>query len=146
MEFEVTESAYLENFALSNKFFKRMSNMGCAIALDDFGTGYSSLSYLTQISIDTLKIDKQFVRELETSERSQLVTGAIIDLAKRLSLSLCAEGIENSFQWDYLISHGCDHIQGFMFSKPVPLEEVIAMPSQFDLPQLIAQQSQPDKN
>lgn len=146
VEFEVTESAYLENFALSNKFFKRMSNMGCAIALDDFGTGYSSLSYLTQISIDTLKIDKQFVRELETSERSQLVTGAIIDLAKRLSLSLCAEGIENSFQWDYLISHGCDHIQGFMFSKPVPLDEVIAMPSQFDVPKLIAQQTLPGTN
>ncbi|CAB9493264.1 Diguanylate cyclase [Alteromonas macleodii] len=64
IEFEVTESAYLENFSLSNKFFRRISNMGCAIALDDFGTGYSSLSYLTQINIDTLKVDRQFVTEL----------------------------------------------------------------------------------
>ena len=131
VEFEVTESAYLENFASSNKFFKRMSNMGCAIALDDFGTGYSSLSYLTQISIDTLKIDKQFVHELETSDRSRLVTGAIIDLAKRLSLSVCAEGIENETQWHYLIDHGCDYIQGFMFSKPIPMDELVQSPKQF---------------
>lgn len=136
VEFEVTESAYLENFALSNKFFKRMSNMGCAISLDDFGTGYSSLSYLTQISIDTLKIDKQFVRELETSERSRLVTGAIIDLAKRLSLTVCAEGIENESQWSYLIEHGCDYVQGFMFSKPIPLSTLITTPVQYDVAKL----------
>ena len=140
VEFEVTESAYLENFALSNKFFKRMSNMGCAIALDDFGTGYSSLSYLTQITIDTLKIDKQFIRELETSERSQLVTGAIIDLAKRLSLSVCAEGIEGPFQWQYLTEHGCDQIQGYMFSKPVSLSTLLEMPAAFDVAALVNKQ------
>lgn len=131
-EFEVTESAYLENFALSNKFFRRVSNMGCAIALDDFGTGYSSLSYLTQISIDTLKIDRQFISELETSERSRLVTGTIIDLAKRLSLTICAEGIENYNQWEYLLEHGVDHVQGFLFSKPIPLSEIAALPQQFE--------------
>lgn len=129
VEFEVTESAYLENFALSNKFFKRVGNMGCAIALDDFGTGYSSLSYLTQINIDTLKIDRQFVMEIQTSERSRLVTGAIIDLAKRLSLLVCAEGIENKEQWHYLMEHGCDHVQGFYFSKPVPLEYLLTTPT-----------------
>ena len=130
-EFEVTESAYLENFALSNKFFRRIGNMGCAIALDDFGTGYSSLSYLTQITIDTLKVDRQFVMELQTSERSRLVTGAIIDLAKRLSLSVCAEGIENLEQWDYLKQHGCDNVQGFLFSKPIPLASLIGSPCLF---------------
>lgn len=138
IEFEVTESAYLENFALSNKFFKRVSNMGCAIALDDFGTGYSSLSYLTQISIDTLKIDRQFISELESSERSRLVTGAIIDLAKRLSLHICAEGIEHVVQWEYLLEHGCDHVQGFLFSKPIPLEELTALPRSFDKALLIS--------
>ena len=128
IEFEVTESAYLENFNLSNKLFRRMGNMGCAIALDDFGTGYSSLSYLTQINIDTLKIDRQFVNEIQSSERSRLVTGAIIDLAKRLSLSVCAEGIENHEQWEYLIQHGCDSVQGFMFSQPLPLDALIVSP------------------
>nr|WP_269468615.1 EAL domain-containing protein [Alteromonas sp. ASW11-130] len=131
IEFEVTESAYLENFALSNKFFRRVGNMGCAISLDDFGTGYSSLSYLTQISIDTLKIDRQFIRELETSERSRLVTGTIIDLAKRLSLTICAEGIENHNQWDYLLEHGCDHVQGYLFSEPVPLDSLPFLPTRF---------------
>ncbi len=131
IEFEVTESAYLENFSLSNKFFRRISNMGCAIALDDFGTGYSSLSYLTQINIDTLKVDRQFVTEIQSSERSRLVTGAIIDLAKRLSLSVCAEGIENLDQWRYLIEHGCDNVQGFMFSKPIPINDLVASPCQY---------------
>ena len=127
----MTESAYLENFAFANKFFRRLSNMGCAIALDDFGTGYSSLSYLTQISIDTLKIDRQFVRELGTSDRSRLVTNSIIDLAKRLSLTICAEGIEHVSQWEYLLEHGCDHVQGYLFSKPIPLEEVANLPARF---------------
>ena len=131
IEFEVTESAYLENFTLSNKFFRRIGNMGCAIALDDFGTGYSSLSYLTQINIDTLKVDRQFVMEIQTSERSRLVTGAIIDLAKRLSLSVCAEGIENLEQWNYLREHGCDNVQGFMFSKPIPLSELTCSSSHY---------------
>lgn len=128
VEFEVTESAYLENFALSNKLFRRIGNMGCAIALDDFGTGYSSLSYLTQINVDTLKIDRQFVTEIQSSERSRLVTGAIIDLAKRLSLSVCAEGVENEAQWNYLTQHGCDSVQGFMFTKPLPLASLITSP------------------
>ena len=109
-----------------------MSNMGCSIALDDFGTGYSSLSYLTQITIDTLKVDRQFVMELQTSERSRLVTGAIIDLAKRLSLTVCAEGIETYEQWDYLRHHGCDNVQGFMFSKPVPLKTLLSLAPFFD--------------
>lgn len=131
IEFEVTESAYLENFVSADKFFKRLSNMGCAIALDDFGTGYSSLSYLTQISIDTLKIDRQFVRDISTCHRSRLVTGSIIDLAKRLSLTVCAEGVEELNQWDYLLDHGCDHVQGYLFSKPVPLEKIALLPNHF---------------
>ena len=124
IEFEVTESAYLDNFDSSEKLFKRLHNLGCKIALDDFGTGYSSLSYLTQITIDTLKIDRQFVTQIETSERCRLVTVSIIDLAKRLSLKICAEGVETESQWDYLRAQGCDTVQGYLFSKPVPLHEL----------------------
>ena len=124
IEFEVTESAYLDNFDSSEKLFKRLHNLGCKIALDDFGTGYSSLSYLTQITIDTLKIDRQFVTQIETSERCRLVTVSIIDLAKRLSLKICAEGVETQSQWDYLRGQGCDTVQGYLFSKPVPLHEL----------------------
>lgn len=133
-ELEVTESAYLESFQASDKFFRRVSNMGCAISLDDFGTGYSSLGYLTQISIDTLKIDRQFVSELETSDRSKMVTGTIIDLAKRLNLTICAEGIENEAQIEYLLGQGCDHMQGYYFSKPMPLEALADLPAVFELP------------
>jgi diguanylate cyclase (GGDEF)-like protein len=131
IEFEVTESAYLKNFIASNRFFNRLSNLGCAISLDDFGTGYSSLSYLTQINIDTLKIDRQFIREMESSKASKLVTGSIIDLAKRLSLNICAEGIENKQQCDYLIAQGCDTMQGYLFSKPIPFTELSRLPKSF---------------
>lgn len=130
-EFEVTESAYLENFVIADKFFKRLSNLGCSIALDDFGTGYSSLSYLTRITIDTLKIDRQFIRDMDSSKRSRLVTGTIIDLANRLSLTVCAEGIEHTSQWQYLADHGCDHMQGFLFSRPVPLSGLLTMSQNF---------------
>lgn len=133
VEFEVTESAYLDNFASSESLFKRLHNMGCTIALDDFGTGYSSLSYLTQITIDTLKIDRQFVMELDTSERSRLVTISIIDLASRLSLKICAEGVETLSQWEYLKQLGCDNVQGFLFSKPRPLCDIKANPG-YQLP------------
>ena len=128
IEFEVTESAYLDNFASSEYLFKRLHNLGCTIALDDFGTGYSSLSYLTQITIDTLKIDRQFVMELDTSERCRLVTISIIDLAKRLSLKICAEGVETQSQWEYLKALGCDTVQGYLFSKPRSLEAIKSEP------------------
>ncbi|GGF71431.1 putative bifunctional diguanylate cyclase/phosphodiesterase [Alteromonas lipolytica] len=128
VEFEVTESAYLDNFSSSENLFKRLHNLGCTIALDDFGTGYSSLSYLTQITIDTLKIDRQFVMELDTSERCRVVTISIIDLAKRLSLKICAEGVETHSQWEYLNSLGCDTVQGYLFSKPRQLADIKAQP------------------
>ena len=143
-ELEVTESAYLESFKASDKFFRRINNMGCAISLDDFGTGYSSLGYLTQISIDTLKIDRQFVQELETSERCRMVTGTIIDLAKRLNLTICAEGIENEQQIEYLTSQGCDHLQGFYFSKPIPLEQLSELQARFTLPNIVDSKNQLD--
>jgi len=94
IEFEVTESAYLENFEDANRFFDEMNTLGCSIALDDFGTGYSSLSYLTQIDINTLKIDKQFIDHIGTSSRQNLVTKTIINMAIQLNLRTCAEGVE----------------------------------------------------
>lgn len=122
IEFEVTESAYLENFDEANAFFERIKQIGCTIALDDFGTGYSSLSYLTQIKIDTLKIDKQFVDKLGVSKRNTLVTKTIIELAKQLNLMICAEGVETSEQAEFLLNAGCNTLQGYYFDKPQPLE------------------------
>lgn len=131
LEFEVTESAYLESFQSPNECLKRFGELGCSIALDDFGTGYSSLSYLTQIKIDTLKIDQQFVKEIDYSSRSRLVTSTIIDLAKSLNLTICAEGIESRIQQSYLKELGCDYYQGYLYSKPLPLDELFEIDFNF---------------
>lgn len=123
-EFEVTESAYLENFEMANKFFHELKKMGVSIALDDFGTGYSSLGYLTQIHLNTLKIDKQFVDNINISSRSTLITETIIEMAKNLDLKICAEGVETREQADFLIAHGCHQLQGFLFAKPAKVEDL----------------------
>jgi diguanylate cyclase (GGDEF)-like protein len=121
IEFEVTESAYLENLDVANAFLTQLRTIGSSIALDDFGTGYSSLSYLTQIDFNTLKIDKQFVDNLNVSDRSMLITRTIIEMAKQLNLQICAEGIETREQADFLIKSGCHQLQGYLFSKPASL-------------------------
>jgi len=125
IEFEITESAYLENFDTANRFISEIKKMGSTIALDDFGTGYSSLSYLTQINIDTLKIDKQFVDRIGISNRSTLVTKTIIELAKQLNLQVCAEGVETLEQSKILVEAGCHIMQGYYYAKPTPIKEVL---------------------
>lgn len=125
IEFEITESAYLDNFEDANLFIEEIRGMGCSIALDDFGTGYSSLSYLTQIKIDTLKIDKQFVDQIGVSQRSTLVTKTIIEMAKHLDLKVCAEGVETAEQSQLLLDSGCHILQGYYFGKPEPLKIIL---------------------
>lgn len=122
IEFEITESAFLKNFQSGNTFFEQVRTIGCKIALDDFGTGYSSLSYLTEFNIDTLKIDRQFVSQIGKSERSELITVTIIEMAKNLNLTVCAEGVETLEQARFLIEHGCELLQGYYYGKPEPLE------------------------
>jgi diguanylate cyclase (GGDEF)-like protein len=128
IEFEVTESTYLENFDMANQFFENIRALGSSIALDDFGTGYSSLSYLTQIQLNTLKIDKQFVDNLGISKRSTLVTKTVIEMAKQLNLNICAEGVETRQQMEFLVAHGCHQLQGYLFGKPTDLKSLLAEP------------------
>jgi len=130
IEFEVTESSYIENFESSSKFFNALEELGCSIALDDFGTGYSSLSYLTQVQANTLKIDQQFVKKIFTSDSDRLIVESIIGLAKKLGLKICAEGVETKEQFDFLAQSNCELIQGYYFSKPVPIEELPGMVKQ----------------
>jgi diguanylate cyclase (GGDEF)-like protein len=125
LEFEITESAYLDNFSNANSIIEEIKMMGSSIALDDFGTGYSSLSYLTQINIDTLKIDKQFVDQIGVSERSTLITKTIIEMAKQLNLSVCAEGVETIEQGKLLVENGCHIMQGYYFGRPQPLNVIL---------------------
>ncbi len=125
IEFEVTESAYLENFDIANRFLGELIDTGSSIALDDFGTGYSSLSYLTKIKLNTLKIDKQFIDNLAISRQSTVITKTVIEMAKQLNLRVCAEGVENESQADLLKAYGCDQMQGYYFHKPIPLESIL---------------------
>lgn len=94
--------------------------MGLRIAVDDFGTGYSSLAKLKLFPIDTLKIDRAFVRDLETNSEDQAIAQAIITIGKSMSMTLVAEGVETKAQLLFLRDHGCDLVQGFLFSQALP--------------------------
>tara|TARA_Y100000296_G_scaffold42880_1_gene49319 strand:+ start:356 stop:2521 length:2166 start_codon:yes stop_codon:yes gene_type:complete len=125
LEFEITETAYMNNFNVATPFYTALKKFGCKIALDDFGTGYSSLSYLTQFDIDTLKIDKSFVNKIGVSKQSEMITKTIIKMAKSLNFSVCAEGVETLEQAHFLTNQGCNMLQGFLYSKPLPLLELV---------------------
>lgn len=120
-EFEVTESAYLDNFEEANVFFEKIRSLGFMLALDDFGTGYSSLSYLTRIEIDTIKIDQFFVESIGKSAKDDLIIDTIISLAHKLNIQICAEGVETQGQLNYLKRQGCHQLQGYFYSKPCEL-------------------------
>lgn len=124
IEFEITESAYLDNFEEAANFFQTLRRLGFSIALDDFGTGYSSMSYLTRIEIDTLKIDQQFIKRLDESAKDQLIVEAIISLARGLELDVCAEGVETLEQSNYLVHHGCQQLQGYYYARPCALDKL----------------------
>lgn len=119
VELEITESIILKDFFEINKILNEIRKVGITIAVDDFGTGYSSLSRLSQINIDTVKIDKSFIDRIDYFENDKLITGDIISLAHKLGLNVVAEGVETKTQQKYLIDNNCDLIQGYLYSKPL---------------------------
>ena len=98
---------------------KALKNLGSSFAVDDFGTGYSSLAYLKRFSVDVLKIDRSFIRDLTVDADDQAIIETIIGMAKNLGLSVIAEGIENDAQADFLLQRGCNMAQGYLYSKPL---------------------------
>jgi len=123
IELEITESSYLNNMELVIQALAELRNMGMKIALDDFGTGFSSLTHLKELNIDTLKIDRSFIRNITENEQDRVITTSMIELAHGLKLEVVAEGVETKEQLVLLREKGCDQIQGFLFSKPVPAPE-----------------------
>ena len=124
VELEITESILMKDFDSSIKLLSEIRNLGIKIALDDFGTGYSSLSYLKQLPINTLKIDKSFIDNIVTNEREKAIVHGIIQLAQKIDLHVIAEGVETKEQIVLLKSMGCNQIQGYYFSKPLPAIEI----------------------
>ncbi|MBA4503168.1 bifunctional diguanylate cyclase/phosphodiesterase [Marinobacterium marinum] len=121
---EVTESALVENFQTAAIQLMEMQALGVRVAIDDFGTGYSSLEYLKRLPIDYLKIDRSFVRDIETDADDRVIVETIVVLAHSLELQVIAEGVETQAQADFLQARGCDELQGYLYSRPLPLSEI----------------------
>jgi diguanylate cyclase (GGDEF)-like protein/PAS domain S-box-containing protein len=124
LELEVTESVVMRDPDGASQVLARLKAMGISIAIDDFGTGYSSLSYLKRFPIDFLKIDRSFVSGVPADTDDVAITRAIVALARSLNLRLIAEGVETAEQRAFLEQHGCDEGQGYLFSKPVPAQDI----------------------
>jgi diguanylate cyclase (GGDEF)-like protein len=125
IELEFTEGALIEYSAVVSKAVKSLKELGVATALDDFGTGYSSLSYLRHFPIDTLKIDRVFVRDIVAKGGANTpLVDAIIAMAKSLGLATVAEGVETEAQWQYLKSRQANQVQGFLFCRPLTIEDL----------------------
>lgn len=121
LELELTESMLIQDSESMITLLNRLRKLGVHLAIDDFGTGYSSLSYLRQFSVDRLKLDRSFVKDIP---QDTVISEAIIDLAHRLRMKVVAEGVENEEQRAFLVAHGCEELQGYFFSKPVPAAEL----------------------
>jgi len=123
IELELTESMLVQNTEVAIRRLNALKALGVKIAIDDFGTGYSSLSYLQQFPFDVLKIDRCFIRNITENTSNAAITEAIIAMAKNLNLKLIAEGVETEDELSFVCQHQCDGMQGYLFSRPVPVQE-----------------------
>ncbi len=124
LELEITETLMMENEDLAIGLLWKLRNMGIRISVDDFGTGYSSLAYLKQLPIDILKIDRSFIKDLPGNPDDVILTATIINMADCLGLEVVAEGVETSEQLQFMDEHGCLLIQGYLFSPPLPADQI----------------------
>lgn len=130
IELEITESLLMEHHHITHAMLKRISDLGLHLSIDDFGTGYSSLSYLKQFPIDTLKIDRSFVRDIPTDPNDEAIVVAIIALAKSLKLKIIAEGVETEQQYQFMKQNHCEVAQGFYFSRPLSKRDLLDLLSE----------------
>jgi len=125
LELEITESFLAQNVEQATEILHGLHELGVELAIDDFGTGYSSLAYLRQFPLNTLKIDQSFVQDISTNSDCANIAEAIIALGQSLKLNVIAEGVEREDQVFFLRGHGCDWVQGFLFSKPLPANKIM---------------------
>jgi diguanylate cyclase (GGDEF)-like protein len=127
LELEITESMIMQNEEDADALLRELRGLGCKISIDDFGTGYSSFSRLKRFSLDALKIDRSFVKDLDTSSDDRAITKAIVAMAHSLELKVIAEGVETEEQFHFLRSLNCDEIQGYLFGKPMPEVDFVSL-------------------
>ncbi len=125
LEMELTESSLLQDTDNSISILSALSDLGISLSLDDFGTGFSSLSYLKKFPIDSLKIDRSFISDLPNNQHDMTIATTILAMAKSLDLTVIAEGVETAEQLDFLRKNGCDYLQGYYISKPLPANELL---------------------
>jgi EAL domain-containing protein (putative c-di-GMP-specific phosphodiesterase class I) len=126
IELELTESCLVQDVRSAQRVLKCLKDLGFALAIDDFGTGHSCLDYLRRFPIDTLKLDRSFVKDIGVNKHGPAICRAILSMAESLDLDTVAEGIETQEQLAFLVQHGCRRGQGFYLSKPVPADAVVA--------------------
>jgi len=124
LELEITESTAMQNPELTVRILDQLSDMGIILAIDDFGTGYSSLSYLKHLPIQRLKLDRSFVKDIETDVNDAAICSATVALGHNLGLELVAEGVETETQKEFLARLGCDVLQGYLYSRPLPADQI----------------------
>ena len=125
LQLEITESAAMQSFELTLEMLRELRAMGVGVSVDDFGTGQSSLIYLKHFPIDTIKIDKEFLREVTSDETAAAIVSYVINLAHTLGLKVVAEGVETEEQYTFLRHYACDQMQGYLFARPLPASDVI---------------------
>jgi diguanylate cyclase (GGDEF)-like protein len=123
LELKITESVMISDFSRAVSILRRLKSLGVKIAMDDFGTGYSSLSYLQSFPCDKIKIDRDFICDLESNYHSKTIVRAVIGLGRSLELTILAEGVENEAQHGFLVQEGCDEVQGYLIGRPLPIAD-----------------------
>ena len=124
LELEITELVLLEDNQRSFEILRQLHDLGIKIVMDDFGTGYSSLGYLRSFPFDKIKIDQSFIRDLTTKNESIAIVRAVVGLSSSLGITTTAEGVETNEQLVRLTAEGCNEVQGFFFSRPLPAAEI----------------------
>jgi PAS domain S-box-containing protein/diguanylate cyclase (GGDEF)-like protein len=132
LDLELTESMLMADGEGTLRLLRELAKLGISLSIDDFGTGYSSLAYLKRFPVNTVKIDRAFVRDLDHDEDGRVIANAIISLAHSLSMQTIAEGVETEAQASLLARHGCDEIQGYLIGRPLPVADFVAFATSYD--------------